>query len=319
MDFARPAAAMVLALVNSFGIMDGGLDAAIRDALWFAVQQQIQRAIVERHHGELPVGCAELVETGDGRWPNLIVGADDARPENVARTLKREPRRRRCAARRARAGAARITRVLRPRHRHRGSRSRLRADADGARPRDRPGAVVDSVAGDRDHLAGEVAPVVRYAKRGEGTRDGSAHAAPSGACARGCRRRPRKRRGPRDEPVELLSQVEVLAVAHGVEQNPARPESVTDTSDDRRSVGSAVRAIKPASSRWARQGCGSGRPLDALARYVSSEGVSGPWQSIVPQRGALCRGEVPPRPAAASAARAARAPGAGGGRDPWWR
>jgi O-acetyl-ADP-ribose deacetylase (regulator of RNase III) len=32
--------------------MDGGLDAAIRDALGFAVQQRAQRVIVERHHGE---------------------------------------------------------------------------------------------------------------------------------------------------------------------------------------------------------------------------------------------------------------------------
>jgi O-acetyl-ADP-ribose deacetylase (regulator of RNase III) len=84
--FARPAAAMV-SPANSFGIMDGGLDLAIRDALGFEIQQRVQRIIVERHHGELPVGCAELVETGDARWPALIVAPTMRVPENVGRTL----------------------------------------------------------------------------------------------------------------------------------------------------------------------------------------------------------------------------------------
>src|ERR1043166_5653363 len=84
--FARPAAAMV-SPANSFGIMDGGLDAAIRDTLGFAVQQRAQRVIVERHHGELPVGAAELVETGDARWPVLVIAPTMRIPESVAQTL----------------------------------------------------------------------------------------------------------------------------------------------------------------------------------------------------------------------------------------
>lgn len=84
--FARPASAMV-SPANSFGIMDGGLDAAIRDALGFTVQQRVQRQLVERHHGELPVGSAELVETGDARWPILVVAPTMRVPESVAQTL----------------------------------------------------------------------------------------------------------------------------------------------------------------------------------------------------------------------------------------
>jgi O-acetyl-ADP-ribose deacetylase (regulator of RNase III) len=84
--FARPAAAMV-SPANSFGIMDGGLDLAIRDALGFQVQRRVQRMIVERHHGELPIGAAELVETGDARWPHLVVAPTMRVPENVAQTL----------------------------------------------------------------------------------------------------------------------------------------------------------------------------------------------------------------------------------------
>src|SRR5215470_18021070 len=70
--FATPADAMV-SPANSFGIMDGGLDLAIRDTLGFSVQEAVQRVIVERHHGELAVGAAEIVETGDPRWPFLVV------------------------------------------------------------------------------------------------------------------------------------------------------------------------------------------------------------------------------------------------------
>src|SRR4051812_16852286 len=69
--FQRPADALV-SPANSFGIMDGGLDLAIRDRLGFGVQAKVQEVIVDRHHGELPVGCAEAVETGDPHWRYLI-------------------------------------------------------------------------------------------------------------------------------------------------------------------------------------------------------------------------------------------------------
>src|SRR5262245_5782518 len=79
--FVRPAAAMV-SPANSFGIMDGGLDLAIRDALGLQVQRRVQRVIVERHHGELPIGAAEIVETEDARWPHLVVAPTMRVPEN---------------------------------------------------------------------------------------------------------------------------------------------------------------------------------------------------------------------------------------------
>ncbi len=68
-------------------IMDGGLDLAIRDTLGFPIQQAAQRVILERHHGELPVGLAEVVETGDGRWPFLIIAPTMRIPESVAQTV----------------------------------------------------------------------------------------------------------------------------------------------------------------------------------------------------------------------------------------
>jgi len=84
--FAQDADALV-SPANSFGIMDGGLDAAIRDVLGGEVETAVQRRIVEQHHGELPVGAAEIVGTGHSRWPFLIVAPTMRVPENVAHTL----------------------------------------------------------------------------------------------------------------------------------------------------------------------------------------------------------------------------------------
>lgn len=83
--FSRPADAMV-SPANSFGIMDGGLDLAIRNTLGFEVQREAQRIILEKHHGELPVGQAEIVETPHDKWPFLIVAPTMRVPESVART-----------------------------------------------------------------------------------------------------------------------------------------------------------------------------------------------------------------------------------------
>ena len=84
--FQRPADAIV-SPANSFGIMDGGLDLAIRDELGFSVQDRIQAVIVDKYHGELPVGCAEVVPTDDPRW-RLMVAAPTMRvPEPLGQSL----------------------------------------------------------------------------------------------------------------------------------------------------------------------------------------------------------------------------------------
>ncbi|MEM9195778.1 MAG: macro domain-containing protein [Myxococcota bacterium] len=83
--FSEPADAMV-SPANSFCIMDGGLDLAIRDILGFEVQRSAQELIVEKHHGELAVGQAEIVQTPHPSWPFLIVAPTMRVPESVART-----------------------------------------------------------------------------------------------------------------------------------------------------------------------------------------------------------------------------------------
>ena len=71
---------------NSFGIMDAGLDLAIRDRLPGS-EQAVQRVILERHHGELPVGQAEVVATDHARWPYLVCAPTMRVPENIASTV----------------------------------------------------------------------------------------------------------------------------------------------------------------------------------------------------------------------------------------
>ena len=58
---------------NSFGFMDRGIDAIYRNHFGPGIQHRVQQLISERHHGELLVGVADLVETGDVDIPYMII------------------------------------------------------------------------------------------------------------------------------------------------------------------------------------------------------------------------------------------------------
>ncbi|PQO29239.1 Appr-1-p processing protein [Blastopirellula marina] len=62
----------VVSPANSFGFMDGGIDALYTSHFGFPLQQRLQELICQRHHGELLVGAAEIVDTDDQRIPFLI-------------------------------------------------------------------------------------------------------------------------------------------------------------------------------------------------------------------------------------------------------
>jgi O-acetyl-ADP-ribose deacetylase (regulator of RNase III) len=62
----------VVSPANSFGFMDGGIDMLYSQRFGWGVQGRLQQAILERHHGELLVGTAEIVETYDVDIPYLI-------------------------------------------------------------------------------------------------------------------------------------------------------------------------------------------------------------------------------------------------------
>ncbi|MGO4724046.1 MULTISPECIES: macro domain-containing protein [unclassified Inquilinus] len=62
----------VVSPANSYGFMDGGIDALYVDRFGIEVQTRLRRLILDRHHGELLVGSAEVVETGNLAQPFLI-------------------------------------------------------------------------------------------------------------------------------------------------------------------------------------------------------------------------------------------------------
>lgn len=62
----------VVSPANSFGFMDGGIDALYSHHFGWNVQNRLQDSIRERHHGELLVGTAEIVDTGNSQIPFLI-------------------------------------------------------------------------------------------------------------------------------------------------------------------------------------------------------------------------------------------------------
>jgi O-acetyl-ADP-ribose deacetylase (regulator of RNase III) len=62
----------VVSPANSFGFMDGGIDGIYMFHFGSDIQQKVRRQIFEFHHGELPIGIADVVETNDSKIPFLI-------------------------------------------------------------------------------------------------------------------------------------------------------------------------------------------------------------------------------------------------------
>jgi O-acetyl-ADP-ribose deacetylase (regulator of RNase III) len=62
----------VVSPANSFGYMDGGIDARYMDFFGEHIQLRVRRQIYDHHAGELLVGAADIVETGHPDIPFLI-------------------------------------------------------------------------------------------------------------------------------------------------------------------------------------------------------------------------------------------------------
>lgn len=86
-DYFQRAADAIVSPANSFGIMDGGLDLAIRNQLGYSVQTRLQELIVAKHHGELPIGSAEIVPTNDERWKYMVAAPTMRIPEPIPHTI----------------------------------------------------------------------------------------------------------------------------------------------------------------------------------------------------------------------------------------
>jgi len=80
------AADAVVSPANSFGFMDGGIDAVYTHQFGFALESRLQALLAAEHGGELPVGCAAIVETGSPEIPWCVSAPTMRVPEAVADT-----------------------------------------------------------------------------------------------------------------------------------------------------------------------------------------------------------------------------------------
>jgi O-acetyl-ADP-ribose deacetylase (regulator of RNase III) len=77
----------VVSPANSFGFMDGGIDALYLNYFSSDIQMRVRQQIFEHHHGELLVGQADVVETGDDKIPFLITAPTMRVPMNLSDTV----------------------------------------------------------------------------------------------------------------------------------------------------------------------------------------------------------------------------------------
>jgi O-acetyl-ADP-ribose deacetylase (regulator of RNase III) len=71
---------------NSFGLMDGGVDAAIIDFFGGKLMKTVQERIIKEFLGEQPVGTCMIVETGHPKHPFLAHTPTMRVPMTIART-----------------------------------------------------------------------------------------------------------------------------------------------------------------------------------------------------------------------------------------
>jgi O-acetyl-ADP-ribose deacetylase (regulator of RNase III) len=82
-DILAVAHTALVSPANSYGFMDGGIDAAYSAFFGPTVQVAVQDAINRRPEGYLPVGASLAVTTGHSRIPFLIVAPTMHMPEEV--------------------------------------------------------------------------------------------------------------------------------------------------------------------------------------------------------------------------------------------
>ena len=82
-DILTVARNAVVSPANSYGFMDGGIDAAYSTFFGPGLQAAVQEAINRRPEGHLPVGASLAVRTGHDRIPFLIVAPTMLTPQEV--------------------------------------------------------------------------------------------------------------------------------------------------------------------------------------------------------------------------------------------
>jgi O-acetyl-ADP-ribose deacetylase (regulator of RNase III) len=86
-DIFEVTADAIISPANSFGYMDGGIDAAYLERFGAGLQSRLQQHLREHHHGELAVGAAVVVETYALDIPWLVSAPTMRVPSPVPKTL----------------------------------------------------------------------------------------------------------------------------------------------------------------------------------------------------------------------------------------
>jgi O-acetyl-ADP-ribose deacetylase (regulator of RNase III) len=77
----------IVSPANSFGFMDGGIDLLYSRRFGWQLQERLQDCLRRDYDGELPVGMAVLLGTGDPQIPYLISAPTMRAPASVRDTL----------------------------------------------------------------------------------------------------------------------------------------------------------------------------------------------------------------------------------------
>jgi O-acetyl-ADP-ribose deacetylase (regulator of RNase III) len=86
-DICATSCDAVVSPANSFGFMDGGLDLALSERFGWDLQERVQSLIRQRPLGELLIGEALVVETGDASVPWLLSAPTMRVPMHISRSV----------------------------------------------------------------------------------------------------------------------------------------------------------------------------------------------------------------------------------------
>ncbi len=76
----------IVSPANSFGYMDGGLDLKYSLHFGWELEEKLRSVLEKEHFGEIPVGLALLIDTGNENAPYLISAPTMRVPSNVSET-----------------------------------------------------------------------------------------------------------------------------------------------------------------------------------------------------------------------------------------
>ena len=77
----------IVSPANCFGDLSGGIDRLYSKRFGPVLQQRLQAVLRDDYDGELPIGLAVLVETGDAEVPYLISAPTMRVPLNISQTV----------------------------------------------------------------------------------------------------------------------------------------------------------------------------------------------------------------------------------------